>query len=188
MTSQKGSAHVTIIIGLVIALVGALGFVYWQNFIYKEPAVTKSNHVVVDNPGTGNETQPNLHEGYTLLEDWSVRFPSGSMKYELEKGSDSVSEYYMVRNEDVKKACGRTEASVASIIRYESDVRISEGIHEGMTAREAFANSSAKVVISKYTYVFAGPQSVCSDDDEANEVLSKNVIQLGAQFKKLEEF
>jgi hypothetical protein len=31
--SQKGSAHVAIIIVLVAALIGALGFVFWSNFI-----------------------------------------------------------------------------------------------------------------------------------------------------------
>lgn len=32
MNSQKGSAHVIIIIVLVVALLGTLGFVFWQNF------------------------------------------------------------------------------------------------------------------------------------------------------------
>jgi hypothetical protein len=38
MNSQKGSAHVIIITVLVAALIGALGFVFWQNFINKSPA------------------------------------------------------------------------------------------------------------------------------------------------------
>lgn len=36
MSSQKGFAHAFLIIGLVVALIGALGFVFWQNFIYEE--------------------------------------------------------------------------------------------------------------------------------------------------------
>lgn len=47
---QKGFAHALLIIGLVVALVGALGLIFWQNFIHKEPlakndpiAVTKKN-------------------------------------------------------------------------------------------------------------------------------------------------
>lgn len=31
--NQKGSAHIAIIVILVVALIGALGFVFWQNFI-----------------------------------------------------------------------------------------------------------------------------------------------------------
>ena len=37
-TSQQGSAHVVIIIILVGALLAALGFVFWQNFIQKQPS------------------------------------------------------------------------------------------------------------------------------------------------------
>jgi len=31
--NQTGSAHLIIIITLVIALLGSLGFVFWQNFV-----------------------------------------------------------------------------------------------------------------------------------------------------------
>lgn len=43
---QSGFAHAILIIGLVIALIGALGFIFWQNFINKEPTV-KDEPVVV---------------------------------------------------------------------------------------------------------------------------------------------
>lgn len=43
--SQKGSSHVVIIVALVLALVGTLGFVFWQNFAYKEP-VAKEVEVI----------------------------------------------------------------------------------------------------------------------------------------------
>lgn len=41
MNRQKGSAHVIIVSILVIALIGALGFIFWQNFIYNKPAQEK---------------------------------------------------------------------------------------------------------------------------------------------------
>jgi nitrogen fixation-related uncharacterized protein len=36
MISQKGSAHAIIIVVLAIALVGALGYIFWQNFMNKQ--------------------------------------------------------------------------------------------------------------------------------------------------------
>lgn len=36
--NQKGSAHVVIIVILVVALIGALGFVFWQNFMKNDTA------------------------------------------------------------------------------------------------------------------------------------------------------
>jgi hypothetical protein len=45
MTKQKGFAHTLLIIGLALTLMGALGFIFWQNFIYKEPVTTKTEFV-----------------------------------------------------------------------------------------------------------------------------------------------
>jgi type II secretory pathway pseudopilin PulG len=41
-SKQTGSAHVVIIVILVIALLGTLGFVFWQNFINKDSATQDS--------------------------------------------------------------------------------------------------------------------------------------------------
>jgi len=41
--SQAGSAHVAIIIVLIIALLGALGFVFWDNFLKKEEPVSQTD-------------------------------------------------------------------------------------------------------------------------------------------------
>ncbi len=38
MKKQHGFAHAVLIIGMAVALLGALGFIFWQNFIYQEPA------------------------------------------------------------------------------------------------------------------------------------------------------
>jgi len=35
-TRQSGSAHIIIIIFLVLALVAALGWIFWQNFVSKD--------------------------------------------------------------------------------------------------------------------------------------------------------
>ena len=41
--SQSGSAHVIIIAVLVVALVGALGWIFWQNFVGEKPVPASSN-------------------------------------------------------------------------------------------------------------------------------------------------
>lgn len=42
---QKGSAHVVIIIALIIVLLGILGFVFWQNFIQSKNSTTNSTSI-----------------------------------------------------------------------------------------------------------------------------------------------
>lgn len=56
-TQQNGFAHAFLIIGLVVALIGALGFVFWQNFIYKEPVATKTEFVKTI-PSNGGTAEP----------------------------------------------------------------------------------------------------------------------------------
>lgn len=55
MTSQKGFAHAILIIGLFVAILGALGFIFWQNFIYKEPVAINTEVTVSTNTPTNTE-------------------------------------------------------------------------------------------------------------------------------------
>lgn len=45
--AQKGSAHAVVVICLVLALITALGWIFWQNFIHKEPTNKQTDVVVV---------------------------------------------------------------------------------------------------------------------------------------------
>ena len=42
-SSQKGDAHVVIIISLVVALVAIIGFVFWQNFMQKKDTISNKS-------------------------------------------------------------------------------------------------------------------------------------------------
>lgn len=72
--SQKGSAHIVIIIILVVALLGTLGFIFWQNFINKEPT-PKQTETTQDQPKdeyAGWKTYKSTRDGYTIKypSDW----------------------------------------------------------------------------------------------------------------------
>lgn len=62
-SSQNGSAHAVVIIILVVVLVGALGFIFWQNFL-KSPVIEGSRVEGTQN----NEQQPpnEDHASYVL--------------------------------------------------------------------------------------------------------------------------
>ncbi len=78
-SQQSGFAHAALITGLVVALIGVLGFVFWQNFIYKEPAETKTEKVaappstIVD-PYKSWKTYTSSRDGYSIKypADWLV--------------------------------------------------------------------------------------------------------------------
>jgi|GEM_PF-6096766 len=67
--SQKGNAHIIIIVILVIALIGALGFVFWQNVMKKDSPHTDSTQ---NQPKTSN-TDNKKTELFSLL-DGKVTF------------------------------------------------------------------------------------------------------------------
>ncbi len=56
---QNGSAHVLIVIILVVALIGTLGFVFWQNLTRNEAAETKTETEVATKTQTQEPTVPN---------------------------------------------------------------------------------------------------------------------------------
>ncbi|HET8884516.1 MAG TPA: hypothetical protein VFM68_03530 [Candidatus Saccharimonadales bacterium] len=84
-SSQNGSAHTVIIIGLVIALIGPLGFIFWQNFVtidsqknessLTNTPTTSTNDVKSgdENKGMDTSTVMNLHNGPSV----SVTYPEG---------------------------------------------------------------------------------------------------------------
>ena len=81
---SQGFAHAFLVIGLVIALLFALGFIFWQNFIHKEPTTTE---IVTTTP----KEKTDLNKGYLVLEDWGIKFKLPETKSKIV--------YYKVDNE-----------------------------------------------------------------------------------------
>lgn len=71
--NQSGSAHAVIIISLVLVLITALGWIFWQNFIYKVP-VDVTNVTTNENQANATKTYKSSEYGLSLdyLADWSV--------------------------------------------------------------------------------------------------------------------
>ena len=53
-SQQSGFAHAVLIIGLVVALIGALGFIFWQNFVHEEQAKTDTMTATNSNDSSGH--------------------------------------------------------------------------------------------------------------------------------------
>jgi len=59
MNKQQGSAHVIVVVILVVALLGALGFIFWQNFLKKDEVAKQSETTkTTDVPKTEAEKEP----------------------------------------------------------------------------------------------------------------------------------
>ena len=87
---QDGFAHAVLIIGLVVAILGALGFIFWQNFIYKAPetktvAVKSKDKTASESKDDTAKTDANAMGTYTLelTSGWNNSYTSTP---DMEKG------------------------------------------------------------------------------------------------------
>ncbi len=77
-TVDKGSAHAIIIVVLVVALLGTLGLVFYQNFIEKS-GDKKTADSAQDTPAKTDTTpkvdeEAKSNEGYLVIDNWGVKF------------------------------------------------------------------------------------------------------------------
>lgn len=55
---ERGSAHIIIPAVLVLVIVGLLGFIFWQNFINKDPAAKNDSTLTTEKDSNKNESSP----------------------------------------------------------------------------------------------------------------------------------
>lgn len=160
---SQGFAHAFLTIGLIVALIGALGFVFWQNFIHKEPAIT---YTQAQTAGKKQDTKTEDTEAYLSFEEWKVGVPlkSNSEGFSVKKIEGINNTVYGVYSKATTDACMNNEALAGSVSRYLADVKDPENIYlDGKTPREAYGNLRSSIIIGQYLYQFMTPQSGCAD-------------------------
>lgn len=156
---QSGSAHLVITIILAVALIGTLGFVYWQNFMQpkdsnKSVSVSK-DATDNDEVTTKSEEAVETYDGYLVFDGWDIKskLPSnlGTNKIVYQKvAGDNTGNYYDVSTERVS-ALGSDCAMLFRIMRSE------EPFAAGVGAPTVIGK------IGSYYYGLQGPQSLCTD-------------------------
>ncbi len=185
---QKGSAQFLVIIALVVALLGALGFVFYQNFM--QPKNTDNNLVATKNDTTGNVSGSNLNStsnevvstvdenasnvGYLVLNDWGVKF---RLPYGL--GNDEV---VYEKATDMSGSEEKYYFSTKGLISLGSECAKAYGLIRGKEAPFAPVGSPIMIrIIGGYYYSYYTPQASCLDNKEKGidvEHLVSNMLPL----------
>lgn len=155
--SQKGSAHAVIIVILVAALLGALGFIFWQNFMNKDTSDTNNTTKVENKQENTNENAEKSDQ--LTLNDWAIRFTISSsltsteVKYQAQ-GTDTYV-FTTTRIQALGGECAKSPfGDTVSLTRMtEKPVATPDG---------ELLNESP---INNYYYILSGPISSCSSLD-----------------------
>lgn len=107
MSRQEGSIHVIVVASLVILLVGALGFIFWQNFLAEKP-VQESAGVTQESKNSDNDVidAPREAEAWTKFEGegFSFRIPDG---WNLTLNTDSGVLFYGEQGDSLDYSKGK---------------------------------------------------------------------------------
>lgn len=162
-SSERGSAHVILIIALVAALIGVLGWVAWQNFMPKDKTVTSTAQ-----SNTKNESATKTLD----VTEWGAQLP-------LSKDIEDLTYKY--------EASGNTSTITFKSPRlpncdYGSTgyiVRGSEGTvyYSAPDGTDVSFNKSDHKA-GNYYYVYMSPQAPCSSEsDTAGMDLESSIVQ-----------
>jgi len=184
--TQSGFAHVVVLtVILAVALVGTLGFVYWQNFMKPKDEVVKTNDtkdkVVVEKPVANDEATST--EGYLVLEDWGVKF-----KLPSDLGSNAIN-YYKSDNDNYIFTTSKIEALGQDCSHDSSHFMPQYYLSRDTSAPNPEAVSSGFLLkkIDNYYFNLNSSQAPCSDAVGLSNVFNTDRSMLEVFFNGIEK-
>jgi hypothetical protein len=181
----QGSAIIVIIFTLAIALIGALGFVFWQNTIQSKNAAQPAEKATSNNTLKQSEekTVGGLNEGYLVLDDWGVKFKLPKESGEVLVYKKTVSNQYGTfesyelttkRVEGLGQRC--VPDASEGVIRLSSIGRLKTKQEQYSSAFPANNNEP----INGFYYYVSGGQSICSkehtDWQSADNIMTSDLL------------
>lgn len=139
-SSQNGSAHAVIIIILVAVLVGALGFIFWQNFMNTQKTNRAAEETSRQNDMSSTDTEKVSLKTLSISEFNIVIHYDGnlpSMSYDIES-TDVGTKYANLKSESIKgDKCVEDKGLIAQVIKNPSDVENKTYFVEEVTIGES---------------------------------------------------
>ena len=167
---QKGDAHAVIIIVLVVALIGTLGFIFWQNFTKaSEQAAQDADAKQTENKKTetdesrladtdNSEKKTKVaDEGYFAVPDWGVQFKKLENDEVQWRLRDSTSLGLTTKAIfDLGHACAGEMQYQVVVIRSTEDLK---------QEIESFSLNTYAYVgkVGDFHYAYAGSHAACVD-------------------------
>lgn len=182
-SQQSGFAHAVLIIGLIVALIGALGFIFWQNFIHDGKQSQVKNSVPKANDGNSeNKKVKSRIETDLVIDEWGISVPEAA-KFTAVKSSQTdgsgVYTVYEVSTAEISKeaqALECTDDKLGSIVKVPaSDVQDAN----------PYSYVSQKIEDKYYFYNPRSEAACVGDDGIAPEKLNSLMDEANKEFTAL---
>lgn len=191
---QQGDAMVVIMIVLGVALIGALAFLAWQNYL-------KPTDMATDTPLQTNQQAEQPQENMLAFSDWKVEMPMTDDMGKLTVVKLPELEGYAVKVPETTlfdgAARGDVTQEVGRVVRVAASTPGSEvmmGSGTGKTARQLVESGdlSNGVIVGEYVYIYSTRQATAYDGATSAEVAADKKLETLStktfpnQFKKLQ--
>lgn len=198
-STNTGSIHATIAVGLVVILIAALGWVFYTNFVAKETTT-------IDTPQQNTTSQENPEvttkkDKVLRLEKWGAEIPIDdpalndiTVQYEEdspevdEDATDEDGSYSIRMPVQNPSSCSPTnEAGTVSVGRISRANPNDKDPRNDKTYKEAGNDPEVKSMVNlgQYTYIFDQIQSGPCEEDEINSMLWKKTESFYTLFQKI---
>ena len=176
LNKQRGDASAVLIIVLVVALLGALGFVAWQNFGQKDEVVTTTD--------TSTAEEQVVEPSNTLaLTEWGVEIPLDKAEFEL---TATYEDQYYYLTAPVE-GCDVAQGNAGALTRYgketdqitATDDNPELQPYDGKTYADFAADSEngQVVTVDGVVYGLSSPQGASCEDSGDTELANYNVVK-----------
>jgi cytoskeletal protein RodZ len=154
--NQNGSAFVVVIIILVVAIIGALGFVVWQNYL--QPKANPGSSQADTNKSNGTSPESQQTNKYITLTDWNVKLKvpnnleASTIKYNKNRIAEAP-EYYSLTTTKIYDQGGKcaTGYPFGDIVSLERTTDKQTAIENAASYGGELINNSA---INNYFYYY----------------------------------
>ena len=165
-TNEQGSAHLIIIIVLVVALLGALGFIAWQNFFNKDDIATQSQ-TQSQSDATTEETEQTDQTELSQIETGTI---SGSLTYPSEMIPEDVVIY--AENIETGEQFSTNEHITGDNYQYGSGYQLAVPAGTYYVYGERTSVPDWKAYYNKY--ITCGVSVECTDTTKIEVVVTAN--------------
>lgn len=186
-SSQKGSAHVIIIVGLIILLIGALGFIFWQNFLNHDADNASKRTVTSTNAGKETAQNEKTKSEYLTVKEWAVNIPQSPSSNVIEYTMNTemtTATFVSSEQKAVGGECGTEAFARYRIVRIKQGQEPTDYMIEGQVSN---AEASGNVVTIKGTrYYIVGDFSGgdCSGKLKEGDSMSQAEVDANANLKR----